>query len=234
MTLCGLAANGCGDCVDNDDDGLVDSEDPECLGACDRSENALHFTTGGLAPSCSVDCSFDWDLGHGNDACYWDHECDPLEVPPDYPPEGILCAYDPNGNAGPGLSCSDGMTAQAPECLDFCLPLVPNGCDCFGCCELPAGGGSHVWINSEDTIGYPTCEIEHATDPTKCKPCTPVPSCINPCEDCELCLGKPDLDPGCGDEQVCPAGRQRCGLPCQPGCPEGEYCLTGCCVPAPQ
>jgi hypothetical protein len=50
---------------------------------------------------CKLDCFWDNGNGSGNDDCYWDHECDPLEVPPNYPPEGSDCAYDPNAMAGP-------------------------------------------------------------------------------------------------------------------------------------
>ena len=28
----------CGDCQDNDKDGVVDSQDPDCLGACQNNE----------------------------------------------------------------------------------------------------------------------------------------------------------------------------------------------------
>src|SRR5688572_7666857 len=33
---------GCGDCQDNDNDGLSDAADPECLGPCDNTEDSFH------------------------------------------------------------------------------------------------------------------------------------------------------------------------------------------------
>ncbi|NCT11979.1 MAG: hypothetical protein GW767_04415, partial [Rhodobacterales bacterium] len=37
-TTCAGKLLECGDCVDNDGDGLVDWRDPECLGPCDNTE----------------------------------------------------------------------------------------------------------------------------------------------------------------------------------------------------
>jgi hypothetical protein len=46
---------------------------------------------------------------------------------------------------------------------DYCMPVVPNGCDCFGCCEIQ---GQIVHLNSS-------------------------PDCINPCDGvCDVCLGQ--------------------------------------------
>ena len=61
----------CGDCDDNDGDGLVDSDDPECTGPCDNTEDSY---SGGIpgqnnAP-CRQDCYFDQDTGSGDDQCF--------------------------------------------------------------------------------------------------------------------------------------------------------------------
>ena len=122
-----------------------------------------------------------------------------------------------------GTDCPD---AQSDACLDFCMPLTPNGCDCFGCCVIP-GAPTTVWLGSENPPGTGSCNINTVNDPTKCKPCTQVPACLNPCGMCEICIGQP-LPPGCG-QQDCPAGKQPCGLPGQPPCPAGFSCITGCC-----
>ncbi|PKN36298.1 MAG: hypothetical protein CVU63_16950, partial [Deltaproteobacteria bacterium HGW-Deltaproteobacteria-20] len=108
-------------------------------------------------------------------------------------------------------------------------PLVPNGCDCFGCCEFPQLTYT-VWLGSE-TGGAGTCNLTVLDDKTKCKPCTVVPSCWNDCGNCELCLGKTTLPPECNNQQQCPTGVQACGLPGQDPCPDGFYCITGCCQP---
>jgi hypothetical protein len=86
------------------------------------------------------------------------------------------------------------------------------------------------------------------TDPTHCQPCTPAASCTNTCERCEICLGKPTIPEDCfpgaggsggmggggtggdGGGLRCPIGKQVCGLPGDPACPSGAFCLTGCCT----
>ena len=231
----------CGDTLDNDNDGLIDSQDPDCLGACDNTEGSYF---GGIAgqpgPPCTVDCYFDADSGSGNDGCYWNHKCDPHEIPPGYHPEsdnGAMCAYDPSAmTAGTLASCAELYSTQSAACLSYCGPLTPNGCDCFGCCELPAMSGKYVFLGStEGGIDKGTCTPATVGDPTKCQPCEPVAGCLNDCKTCELCIGKPTLPASCfsdgGTGQQCPPNIQPCGLPNQPACPSTEFCITGCCQP---
>lgn len=52
----------CGNCVDDDADGLVDALDPDCWGECDDSE----VVWGGLLCN-NQSCFFDRDCGLGND-----------------------------------------------------------------------------------------------------------------------------------------------------------------------
>lgn len=223
----------CGDAIDNDGDGLVDADDPSCWGACHNSETyyAQQIPDGPFG--CSRDCYFDQDSGSGNDACFHDFKCDPHEVPPDYFPNtnwGASCAYDPQANVpGTLLSCAELSAAQSDACLGYCRPLAPNGCDCFGCCDLPSGSGNFVWLGSLDDDGAPSCDVSGALDPVKCHPCEPVPSCLNPCESCELCLGDAGLAPGCTAPSC--AGAAPCGVPGLEPCAEGLYCVTGCCQP---
>jgi hypothetical protein len=238
----------CGDLQDNDADGLIDSQDPDCLGPCDNTEDSYFGGIPGQAGDpCRVDCYFDFDSGQGNDECNWSHWCDPHEVAPNYYPEpesGALCAYDPNmpvpSQNGPPKSCQELYTMQVQQCLDYCGPLTPNGCDCFGCCELPAGSGQYIWLGSEGASGNTVCTQADINDPTKCHPCMPVQACMNPCDPCELCIGKPTVDPGCnqgtggGSQGQCDPGLQPCGLPGQAPCPAGTYCITGCCQATPE
>jgi hypothetical protein len=65
------------------------------------------------------------------------------------------------------------------------------GTDCFGCCENPYNKGNYVFAGSVNAAGVGTCDATMATlnDPTKCKPCTPVVGCQNPCGHCQLCFG---------------------------------------------
>lgn len=229
----------CADCIDNDNDGLVDSADPDCLGPCHNSESAfdLHIPGGDNAP-CKKDCYYDQNSGSGNDDCYWDHRCDPLE--PSLVPEGCTCNPDGNGGCVPPAS-ADCPDPQSTTCHDTCGPLTPNGCDCFGCCELPAGSGTYVYIGTENVINgtdTPTCTLAVMSDTTLCHPCTPVGDCLNDCGHCELCLGKTELPPDClsdagtggsGGNSQCPPGIQPCGLAGQEPCFVGSYCITGCC-----
>jgi hypothetical protein len=239
----------CGDCQDNDGDGKIDSADPECLGPCDNTEGPvlLPGVGGQIGETCHVDCYFDDGNGMGQDTCWWSHECDPLE------PEGELCTYKEQM-----LGTKFCPQPQDQACMDYCVPLTPNGCDCFGCCTFPElatlgadGKEAFVWIGAlDETTNEGPCTFKDILDTTKCPRCTPVPGCYNPCGNCELCIGKTTLPPECytsppptGDGGTpsnvdggvppslqCPGGEQPCGLPGQPACPAGHYCVTGCCI----
>lgn len=251
-TLCTDKLLECGDCLDNDLDGRVDWMDPECLGPCDNTEGpALNAGVGGeTGGPCVADCYWDFGNGAGNDNCYWDHRCDPFAVAPNYYPEGEDCAYDEEM-----VGSRDCPEFQSQVCLDFCLPLTPNGCDCFGCCAFPEletsgpeGGQGYIWLGALDQNGNGTCTYEVILDPDACPPCTPVADCQNGCGRCEICVGKPTVPPDCygtpdggvpdggvppdGGTQCAP-GIQPCGLPGQDPCQAGWYCITGCCQFAP-
>ncbi len=223
----------CGDCADNDGDCRIDAADSSCLGPCDNTESSYYGGIPGQNNSpCKSDCYFDQDTGSGNDDCYWSHECDPLEVAPAYPPEGSQCTYDANANTpGTSRTCSQLFTTQSNVCAAYCGPLTPNGCDCFGCCVIP-GAKTPVWLGSESPKGTGSCSEKTVGDPTLCKPCTQVPSCLNACDHCEVCVGKP-LPADCVT-QTCPPGRQLCGGAGQSPCPVGQTCITGCCANNPQ
>lgn len=252
VTACAGHTLECGNCTDNDGDGLVDSHDPECLGPCDNTEGpGLAAGVGGeTGGPCLADCYFDFGNGPGNDDCHWDHRCDPLAVAPDFPPEGSGCAFD-SRRVG-GRDCPD---PQSDMCHDFCSPLTPNGCDCFGCCTFdeldgtgPGGADEFVWIGALTTTGEGTCTFASIEDPALCPPCTPVGDCFNDCGPCELCVGRDTLPPEClppGDGGIaldaevpdggipmrCPTGLVACGLPGDPECAPDFYCVTGCCQP---
>jgi hypothetical protein len=209
----------CGNCKDDDGDGLIDAEDPECTGPCDDREDSLAVgLPGEAATTCSEDCYFDRGNGAGHGDCTFSHHCDAKAVAPDYPPTGdSSCAYDENAKIpGTNATCSDLRGTQPAGCLETCGPLVPNGCDCFGCCELPPGSGTTVWLETQ-------------------LPCTQVASCVNRCEDCEVCVGRTAPAPSCSDGGAmrCAAGYQPCGTTSDESCPMRSYCVTGCCIPEP-
>jgi hypothetical protein len=223
----------CGDCQDNDNDCRLDSDDSQCLGPCDNTENSYYGGISGQnnAP-CKADCYFDADTGAGNDDCYWSHKCDPYEVAPNYPPEGNKCTYDAQASIpGTSQTCGQLSATQSSTCGTYCGPLTPNGCDCFGCCDIP-GAPTTVYLGSENPSGTGSCNIATVADPLNCKPCTVVPACYNTCGHCELCVGKTTL-PGDCVSQTCPAGAQVCGLAGQAPCPTNQSCITGCCFANP-
>lgn len=228
VTPCRKKLYQCGNCQDDDGDGRADSEDPDCLGPCDDDETNL--STGlptADTGNCRQDCYFDGDAGPGNDKCLWSSQCDSLSVAPDYPPSGdARCVYDAMPK---GLDCAALRSAQDDKCIDVCLPLVPNGCDCFGCCELPAGSNRYRYLGGVQ--GSSGCELDAAGDPTNCPSCSPVPSCLNTCEKCESCVGR-GPDPSCVAGTICPPGQAACTSSSQ--CDYREYCVTGCCVRAPE
>jgi hypothetical protein len=210
----------CGNCDDDDGDGRIDAEDPECTGPCDNVESSLSVgLPGESSVACQQDCYFDSGNGAGAGDCRFSQRCDPLAIAPDYPPTGESdCAYDESAKI-PGTSetCSDLRAAQPAGCLETCGPLTPNGCDCFGCCELPAGGGAYVWLETS-------------------LPCTPVEICLNHCDPCEVCVGRPEPLPSCGDTggSACSTAYRPCGGADEERCLAGAYCITGCCIPEPR
>ncbi len=226
----------CGDGTDNDGDGLIDMDDPSCTGPCDNDEAGFFPNVPGQqAPACKVDCFFGPHVG--NDGCYWSHECDPLELAPSYYPEsnsGAQCAYAGANTTlnPPGKTCAELEETQSAQCLATCGPLTPNGCDCFGCCELPAGTSHYVWLGSTNPAAA-HCTSDKLLDPTFCQPCTPVAGCLKKCDKCDICIGKPVPDEGCTSNEQCPTGVQPCGLPGLSVCAAGTFCNTGCCYALP-
>ena len=118
-----------------------------------------------------------------------------------------------------------------------CQPLVPNGCDCFGCCAIP--GGPTIRLAA-------SCTAADFDNPAKCPPCTQVTQCANTCERCEICIGKPTVPADCGTTsdggtpadggtptdgggipQTCDFDAPSCGPNGE--CAAGRGCVTGCC-----
>ncbi len=194
----------CGNCMDDDGDGRIDSEDPDCLGPCDNSEDGLDpAIPGGNNTKCKMDCYFDSDTGQGNDNCYWDHGCDPTKVNGTPSPESA-CPYNATMGVGGGLTCTTAQQMQPSTCKSYCGPLTPNGCDCFGCCFLGPqaknnadGTKTGVWLGSYDANGKSTCTTKDVADPAKCRPCQMVASCEKSCGRCQLCIGKDTLPSDC-------------------------------------
>jgi hypothetical protein len=199
----------CTNGLDDDGDGLADGFDPECTGAADDDESS--YATG--QPGDNVDnvfqdCFFDGDSGHGNDGCMYRTGCLTGELPPEDPDCEI-----------------------SAMCLEFCFPGTPNGCDCFGCCEVTTPAGDVVTIRLDGT-----CDYENLDDTDACPRCTQSPDCTNDCGECELCPGRTeeDLPDSCTPDGGMGGYECEGGTTCGPGltpCADDEYCYLGCCLP---
>jgi hypothetical protein len=219
----------CSDGRDNDGDGKIDYDDPECVGPLDNDESS--FATGipgDNMDECKQDCFFDGNSGAGDDHCDWQLKCDPLSV-------NAKCPYDQQYATSHTMECS-ASASQSQACINFCRKFVPNGCDCFGCCLVP-GAPTPIKLAS-------TCTAADFGNPAKCPTCTQVTQCSNTCERCEICIGKPTIPADCAPPDggtdggppppMCDSDFPPCGpgtnIPAD-GCPTGQGCITGCCSP---
>jgi hypothetical protein len=132
----------CSDGVDNDGDGDIDASDNECTGYLDDDESGFGTDIPGDNVPCGEDCFFDGNSGSGNDGCEWDITCDPLD--PGHWSKNVIgkCDYVPGSDTS--VPECDPDYPQSADCLNFCLTITPNGCDCFGCCQVTVGGDTKI------------------------------------------------------------------------------------------
>lgn len=212
----------CTDCIDNDGDGRADGFDPECTGPLDNNEGS--FATG--IPGDNVDpvkqdCFFDGNSGGSPKTDCQIHVCCLLGATDQASCPVGANQYDPSACAAP----------QTDACRTSCQPLVPPGCDCFGCCTVcdPATNQCRdILINSAFA---PDCSQETLLDQNACKSCVKVQDCGSSCDpqNCILCPGQDpsDLPASCGGSNTCGAGEESCT---NAACPADKYCANGCCV----
>jgi hypothetical protein len=213
----------CNNCLDDDNDGTIDGFDIECTGATDDDEGG--FATGINGDNIDTvkqDCFFDGNSGSGDDGCEI-HVCCLLGAP-----DQASCPFGPQ--MYDPAECDD---PQSERCRMNCFDLTPPGCDCFGCCTLcdPVTDVCRDVITNPATA--PNCDATTLNDPAACPSCTKVETCNNPCdtEGCILCPGQtPDDLPDTCNGQECPAGSAVCGG--GTACPEGQFCIGGCCIAA--
>ena len=226
LALCGGPC-ACADGMDNDGDGVTDGFDAECTGAADDDEGT--FATGIPGDNRDPkwqDCFFDGNSGGGDDGCRYATGCLTGE-----------------------LEASHKNCTVTQQCLDFCKPRTPNGCDCFGCCTFTLGDGSTKSVRLEAKCEEGSWE--------GCTECVPATDCNNECGRCELCPGKEveDLPADCtppppsagsggaggvggmggtggtGEPPppyTCDEGQGVCSD--SSNCPSGYYCSFGCCT----
>jgi hypothetical protein len=195
----------CSNGEDDDLDGKPDGLDNECTGAFDDDEGSFRVNNVREGKKCS-DCFFDGNPASGDDGC---------SVP-------THCRIDGTPGNGGGM-CKKGCAATA-ECRERCVRITPNGCDCFGCCEVLSEG------TPVPTLLVGTCNMDKIHEVEFCPPCQINTSCYNPCDACDLCPGKglEDLPLApCMNAVQCPNGRS-CEFASQ--CGASEYCSQGCCA----
>lgn len=189
---CGGVTCACADGQDNDGDGLSDGADSECLSAFDHDESS--FATGVPGDNRDPkwqDCFFDGNSGAGDDGCRYHTDC----------LTGDLAEDDP--------SCQ-----VSDSCFDYCQPLTPPGCDCFGCCEILSDSGEML-----NVLVSETCSLANLDDEAACPRCEPTDLCENECGECEICLGKTleDLPESCWPDEPPPTGSGGSGNGGAPG-----------------
>lgn len=210
---CDPAGPQCNNCVDDDDDGLVDGHDVECTGPEDDREDS--FATG--IPGDNVDpilqdCFFDGNSGEGEDGCFRPTCC---------LTEGDTDTCPP---PGPSPTCE-----VSQECIDFCAPLTPPGCDCFGCCTLCNDTGCYDIATG---LAGDECTSDNLDDETACPRCVKATDCTGgdcTLEQCILCPGQTEEDlPDTCEGQACPDG----DTPCDDNgdCAADQFCSNGCCI----
>src|SRR5690606_22500439 len=154
----------------NDEDGLSDLADPECVSSWDNDEASFATgISGDNRDDACQDCFFDGNSGSGNDGCRL--------------PSSRLTTGDATSGQGSCNTCE-----QSDKCVNFCKAFTPNGCDCFGCCTVQLANGSTVNV----ALGG-GCNID-GDSVEGCMECVPNDSCINKCGKCELCPGKTVAD----------------------------------------
>lgn len=214
----GPDATQCNNCIDDDGDGSIDGFDVHCISAQDDDEDS--FATGISGDNMDMtwqDCFFDGNSGGGDDGCRY-HYCCLLDGP---------C---PNGGFDPVDDCQ-----VSQECIDFCAPSAPPGCDCFGCCSICNDAGECFDVITNPAIA-PDCDVDEAGNPVNCPACTLSEECGTPCDpqNCVLCPGQDinDLPPGCNNVE-CPNGGTSCvdNEDCVTAGLSNHFCSTGCCIP---
>jgi len=218
--MCGKNVCKCADGDDDDRDGLIDGADPECTSAIDDDEGT--FGTGGAKSPLNEceDCFWDGNDSADDDGCMYPGPCrrdgpSVMPGPPAMTPAGMMKCR----------SCD-----VAPRCVDTCRGRTPNGCDCFGCCQITGEDGVPVNVVLGDE-----CAVKHVGNDGKCPRCVPNPECFNPCGPCELCFGKTAeqvaaecADAGAGAAGACDDGYEFCSG--DSACADGYYCVLGCCM----
>ncbi|MDA3864281.1 MAG: MopE-related protein [Deltaproteobacteria bacterium] len=221
-TDCTDGGTECSDCIDNNGDGLIDGDDPTCISSSDDNEGQFQTDIPGDNPNDIYgyhDCFIDGNSGAGDDGCQLDPCC-------------LIGNNDQYCIDNPPTDCYDESNPHynPAECIQFCEPYVPVGCDCWGCCTICVDGVCDNIFTAE-TVS-PGCTVDTFHDPDICIRCTPSTECGEPCDPnlCIVCPGMTleELPDHCITNE-CPNGMDNCGPTAR--CDPGYYCLNNCCTP---
>ncbi len=205
----------CSDGADNDGANGADHLDYTCVSGWDDDEGS--FGTGMPGDNSDLkkqDCFFDGNSGN-DEGCAYDTVCMCADTDDDGKPGPCTIAGTELKKSNPKCDISD-------DCVKNCQPKVPNGCDCFGCCTYHRRDKSVVTLFMVDGCNPETGE--------GCSECIQAEACLDPCEECELCLGKNEVPASCGGgtgQAEC-TNKQACTQPSD--CPDLHSCILGCCV----
>lgn len=187
----------CDNCIDDDGDGAIDGLDFHCLTAWDDDERTVGFGIPDFRLAEYADCFFDGNTGSGDDGCSR-HVCCTLGAADQSECSDLADAHGFAISEFDPESCS-----VSAGCAEFCAPLAPPGCDCFGCCtRCDSSGCFDVWLHEGVSRG---CGPDSIGDPSTCIACVKSPECVSLCDGAPVCQTSSD---------------------CQPG----QYCAQGCCV----
>ncbi len=221
----------CSNCIDDDNDGYIDSFDIHCTGPLDNDESSFQTgIPGDNVDAVKQDCFFDGNSGSGNDGCNI-HVCCLLGA-------ATVAACPIGANQYDPADCPPplGTKPLSPMCIDYCGALTPPGCDCFGCCTLcdPNNPSQCYDVLTNPNVS-PNCTVDTLSDPASCARCVQSGSCgDSDCggTTCVLCPGQDpsDLPASCGGMTSCPTGLTSCASGA--ACPGGTYCdaSSKCCV----
>jgi len=180
----------CDDVLDNDCDGLTDSDDSDCLNCVDN-DNDLHYAISGECPM-GDDCNDNDDTvypGAPDSACNGvNNDCD-TEIDEDYIPTATECGIGACHSTG-STSCIGGVEE------DSCTPGTPaiNDASCNNIDDDCDGSADEDYIETETSCGIGACS---STGQLECQSGTEVDTCTPGTPETETCDG---IDNDCDNE----------------------------------
>ena len=129
LSTCDPSKPQCSNGCDDDNDGFIDGDDPECTGGDRRRRVELRAPASRATTATRPSRTASSTATAATAAATAKSTCAASSTDPNCPAEHKNPPFDPS--------------ACAPDqaCIDYCAPLTPPGCDCFGCCTVCDGAG---------------------------------------------------------------------------------------------